>query len=165
MKKITLKIRICGDPVLSEVAKPVLKITANHREILSAMSRLMYEVSGVGLAAVQVGIPEAFFVADIGSGLYKLVNPRIIKQEGIQVMEEGCLSVPGVSVEVKRAKKITLEALDESGKPVLIEAEDLLARVFQHETDHLNGMLILDHVPELERQKLKKKMENFKEIG
>ena len=165
MKKITLKIRICGDPVLSEVAKPVLKITANHREILSAMSRLMYEVSGVGLAAVQVGIPEAFFVADIGSGLYKLVNPRIIKQEGIQVMEEGCLSVPGVSVEVKRAKKITLEALDESGKPVLIEAEDLLARVFQHEIDHLNGMLILDHVPELERQKLKKKMENFKEIG
>ncbi|MDD2751694.1 MAG: peptide deformylase [Candidatus Omnitrophica bacterium] len=165
MKKITLKIRICGDPVLSEVAKPVLKITANHREILSTMSRLMYEVSGVGLAAVQVGIPEAFFVADVGSGLYKLVNPRIIKQEGIQVMEEGCLSVPGVSVEVKRAKKITLEALDESGKPVLIEAEDLLARVFQHEIDHLNGMLILDHVPELERQKLKKKMENFKEIG
>ncbi|MDD4899737.1 MAG: peptide deformylase [Candidatus Omnitrophica bacterium] len=165
MKKTELKIRVCGDPVLSEVAKPVLKITEKHRETLSAMSRLMYEVSGVGLAAVQIGIAESFFVADIGAGLYKLINPKIIKQEGTQVMEEGCLSVPGVSVEVKRAKKITLEALDENGKPVLIEAEDLLARVFQHEIDHLNGTLILDHVPVAERQKLKKKMENFKEIG
>ncbi|MDD5595005.1 MAG: peptide deformylase [Candidatus Omnitrophica bacterium] len=165
MKKIELKIRVCGDPVLSGKAKPVLKITDTHRQLLSEMSRLMYEVSGVGLAAVQVGVAEAFFVADIGSGLYKLINPKIIKQEGIQVMEEGCLSVPGVSVEVKRAKKITLQALDESGKSVLIEAEDLLARVFQHEIDHLNGTLILDYVAVAEREKLKKKMENFKEIG
>ncbi len=165
MKKIELKIRVCGDPMLSGQAKPVLKITDFHRQLLSEMSRLMYEVSGVGLAAVQVGVAEALFVADIGTGLYKLINPKIIKQEGIQVMEEGCLSVPGVSVEVKRAKIITLKAMDESGKPVLIEAEDLLARVFQHEIDHLNGTLILDYVAVAEREKLKKKMENFKEIG
>ena len=165
MKKIELKIRVCGDPVLSGQVKPVLKITDFHRQLLSEMSRLMYEVSGVGLAAVQVGVAEALFVADIGTGLYKLINPKIIKQQGTQVMEEGCLSVPGVSVEVKRAKIITLKAMDESGKPVLIEAEDLLARVFQHEIDHLNGTLILDYVAVAEREKLKKKMENFKEIG
>lgn len=165
MKKIELKIRVYGDPILSGVAKQVLKITDFHREILSSMSQLMYESSGVGLAAVQVGIPEAFFVADIGTGLYKLINPKIIKQEGTQVMEEGCLSVPGVSIEVKRAKKITLEALDEEGKQVLIEAEDMLARVFQHEIDHLNGTLILDHASVEEREKIKKKMKNFKEIG
>jgi len=165
MKKIELKIRVIGEPVLTKMAKPVKKITDYHRQVLSQMSRLMYESSGVGLAAPQIGISEALFVADIGSGLFKLVNPKIIEQDGTQSMEEGCLSLPGVSVEVERAARIVLEALDESGKPMVIEAEDLLARVFQHEVDHLNGKLILEYASSSERAKIKKKMENFKEIG
>jgi len=145
MKKIELKIRVFGDPVLTKGVRPVKKITARHRKTLSEMAQLMYEVSGVGLAAPQIGISESMFVADAGSGLYKLVNPRITHQEGAQSMEEGCLSVLKVVVKVKRAKKITLTGLDENGKELIIEAEDLLARVFQHEIDHLNGKLIIDY--------------------
>jgi peptide deformylase len=159
-----LKIRIYGDSVLSKVAKPVLKITPEHRELLSRMAQLMYEVSGVGLAANQIGVRESMFVADVGSGLYKLINPKIVRLEGAQVMEEGCLSVPGIAVKIKRAKKVKLQALNESGEPVLIEAEDLLARVFQHELDHLNGILIINRASLLERMRLKKKLKNFKEI-
>ena len=165
MKKIELRIRVIGEPVLTQEAKTVKEITDYHREALSQMSRLMYESSGVGLAAPQIGIGEAMFVADCGSGLYKLINPKIKRQEGAQSMEEGCLSLPGISVEVERAAKVILQALDETGKLVVIEADDLLARVFQHEVDHLNGKLILDYASSEERAKIKKKMENFKEIG
>lgn len=164
MEKIELKIRRYGDPSLSKVAKPVLKITPWHAELLNQMVQLMYEVSGVGLAANQIGVEESLFVADAGSGLYKLINPKIVKEEGRQVMEEGCLSVPGVTVKIKRAKKVKLKALDELGKPVLIEAEDLLAQVFQHELDHLNGVLIINRASLLERMRLKKKLKNLKEI-
>ncbi len=159
-----LKIRTYGDPILSKVAKPVLKITPEHGELLSRMAQLMYEVSGVGLAANQIGVEESMFVADVGSGLYKLINPKITRLQGTQVMEEGCLSVPGVAVKIKRAKKVKLKALDELGKPVLIEAEDLLAQVFQHELDHLNGILIINRASLLERMRLKKKLKNLKEI-
>jgi peptide deformylase len=161
MKKIELKIRTFPDPILAGVAKQVLKVTDYHRQLMIEMARLMYEVSGVGLAAVQVGVSEALFVADAGSGLYKLINPKILKQEGAEMLEEGCLSLPGIGVSVKRAQKIILQALDENGRPVQIEAEDLLARVFQHEIDHLNGMLILDHAPMALRAKIEKKMKNY----
>lgn len=165
MKETELKIRVLGDPVLREVAKPVKTITDGHRKFLSDMARLMYEVSGLGLAAPQVGISEAMIVLDVGCGLYKLINPKIIKKEGSQSMEEGCLSVPGVGIKIKRAKFVIVEAQDESGKPLVIKAEDLLACVFQHELDHLNGKLIIDHASVLERMRLKKKLKNFKEIG
>ncbi len=127
MDKIELKIRIFGDPVLRKKAKPVNEVTPEHRKILSEMARMMYAESGVGLAALQVGICESMAVIDIGKGLYKLVNPVIVKKEGAQFMEEGCLSVPGISIEVKRAAKVTVKAQDEDFKPLIIEAEGLLA--------------------------------------
>lgn len=164
MKKIELKIRQIGDPVLKSGVKPVNQITDYHRQLLSEMSRLMYEVSGVGLAAPQVGIAESLIVVDAGTGLYKLINPKIIKQQGQDTMEEGCLSVPGVGVKVMRSKTVTLEAQDETGKAVIIEAEDLLARVFQHELDHLNGKLIVDYAPAGEQEKINKKLGNLKRI-
>lgn len=146
MQETGLKIRTLGDPVLRKKARPVKNLTDFQRKALSEMARLMYSVSGVGLAGPQVGISEALIVVDTGSsGLYKLLNPKIIKRQGFQSSEEGCLSVPGVSVKVKRSQKITLKALDEQAKPLIIEAEDLLARVFQHEIDHLNGKLIVDY--------------------
>ncbi len=165
MEKTALKIRTIGDKVLREKAKPVEGITDEHRCLFSEMARLMYEVSGVGLAAPQVGASEALIVVDIGSGgLYKLANPKITKQQGRQSMEEGCLSVPGVSIKVRRAKKVSLEALDDSGKPVCIEAEGLLACVFQHEIDHLNGKLIVDYASLIQKIRLKKKLGKLKEI-
>jgi len=145
MPKIELKIRTVGDSVLAGGVRPVEKISDYHRKALSEMARLMYSVSGVGLAAPQVGILESMIVIDIGTGLYKLINPKILKVSGTQVSEEGCLSVPGVAKKIKRAKTVIVSAQDENGKPLTIEADGLLACVFQHELDHLNGRLIVDY--------------------
>ena len=158
MKETELQIRILGDPVLLKQAKPVNKVTDNYRGLLSKMSRLMYAASGVGLAAPQVGVSEALIVVDIGAGLYKLINPKITKKEGVQISEEGCLSVPGVTMKIKRAKSVTVKALDDTGKTVIIEAEDLLACVFQHEIDHLNGKLIIEYASWLDKIKMKNKL-------
>lgn len=162
MNKIKLRIRFLGDDVLRKKAKPIQEITQEHRDRLSEMARLMYDSSGVGLAAPQVGINKRMLVADIGSGLYKLVNPKIVKKEGQQVQEEGCLSVPGVCVKVKRAKKIKLEALDEYADRISVEVEDLLACVFQHEIDHLDGKLIVDYTSFIKRVKINKKIKELK---
>ena len=157
-----LRIRLFGDPELRRKARTVNQITQNHRDILSEMARLMYANSGIGLAAPQVGINETMIVADTGSGLYKLINPKIVKKEGYQVMEEGCLSIPGVCIKVKRAKKVWVEAQDENAKPLKIEAEDLLACVLQHEIEHLRGRLIVDYTSFFERLKISKKLAELK---
>jgi peptide deformylase len=160
-KETELKIRTLGEPVLKSGVRLVDKVTDGHRRVLSEMARLMYAVSGVGLAAPQVGISESLIVVDAGTGLYKLVNPRIVKASGQQISEEGCLSVPEVGVRVKRAKSVVLEALDENGRPVTIEAEDLLTCIFQHEIDHLNGHLIIDHVSLIDKIKYRKKIKEI----
>lgn len=160
-EKAGLKIRIFGDPVLRKKAKPVRKITGDYKDILSEMARLMYDSAGIGLAAPQVGVSEALIVVDIGSGLYKLINPRVVKKEGSQAMEEGCLSVPGVCIKIKRAKNILVEAQDEEGKSIKIEASGLLACVFQHEIDHLKGRLIPDYASFIQRIKINRRLEKF----
>lgn len=161
--QIRLRIRFFGDPALRKKAKPVPKITERHRELLSQMSRLMYDASGIGLAAPQVGLAESMIVVDIGSGLYKLVNPKIKERLASQSLEEGCLSIPGVCIKVRRAKKVKVEALDENGKPVSVEAEGLFACVLQHEIDHLSGRLIVDYASFMGRLKIKKKLLDLKE--
>ncbi len=158
MQETELKIRTVGDPVLRRKAKKVGRVTPAHRQILSRMARLMYEASGIGLAAPQVGIDEQMIVVDIGKGLYKLVNPRIVRREGRQAIDEGCLSCPGVSVRVPRARKIVVESLDDEGKEITFEAQDLLACVLQHEIDHLLGKLIVDYAPLWKRLTMKKKL-------
>jgi peptide deformylase len=160
-KETELKIRILGEPVLKNAVRQVVKVTDSHRKILSEMARLMYSVSGVGLAAPQVGITESLAVIDAGSGLYKLINPRIVKATGQQTSEEGCLSVPEVGVKIKRAKHVVVEALDENGKPLTIEAEGLLACVFQHEIDHLNGRLIVDHASLIDKIRYGRKIKEI----
>lgn len=163
MKETALRIRLYGDPALRKKARLVKQITQTHRDILSEMARLMYEASGIGLAASQLGITESMIVADVGTtGLYKLINPKIAKRAGYQVREEGCLSIPGVCIDVKRSRKVLVEALNENGKPVKIEAEDLLACVLQHEIEHLEGKLIVDRASFFEKLKLKKRLEELK---
>ena len=163
MLETKLKIKIFPDPVLRKKAKPILKVSAEEREILSLMAKSMYEDSGIGLAAPQVGVSAQLIVIDIGEGLYQLVNPRIIKRQGQQAISEGCLSVPGVCIKVKRAKTVWIQALDELNQPVRLVAKDLFACVLQHEIDHLKGKLIVDYASFLEKLRIKKKLAKLKD--
>jgi len=158
-----LRIRVFGDPALRKRTSPVKAITEAHRNILSRMSELMYADAGVGLAAPQLGINEAMIVADIGAGLYKIINPKILKRSGSQVNQEGCLSLPGICVKVRRANSIAVEALDEEGKKIKIDAEGLFACVLQHEIDHLKAKLIIDYASFIEKLKIKNKLETLKQ--
>ncbi len=158
MLETKLKIKIFGDSVLRKIAKPVGRITEQHRQILKQMANAMYDDSGIGLAAPQVGLSVQLIVVDIGDGLYKLVNPKIVKKQGRQSISEGCLSVPGVCIKVKRAKQVWVQAQEENGNLVEIEAKDLFACVLQHEIDHLKGKLIVDYASFLEKLRIKRKL-------
>lgn len=139
------------DSILRKKSSYVEKIGSKEIDALNNMAETMYLEGGVGLAGVQVGIDRQLVVLDIGNGLIKMINPVITKKEGVETQEEGCLSVPGASVKVKRAKKITVEYLNEKGEAVCMAAEGLLARVIQHEIDHLMGKLIVDYLGPLKR--------------
>jgi len=134
------------DPVLREKAKEVTKFNANLHKLLRDMAETMYDADGVGLAAPQVGILKRVIVVDVGDerGLIEMVNPELVEQEGEQLGPEGCLSIPGLSGDVRRAKRVVVKGLDRNGSPFTVEAEDFLARAFQHEIDHLNGVLFTD---------------------
>ncbi len=162
MDETALRIRFIGESVVRTRARAVTQVSQRHRDTLSKMAQVMYDAGGIGLAAPQVGISESMIVVDIGQGLYKLINPKIVKREGSQVREEGCLSVPGISINVKRAKRVLVEAQDDEGKKVKIAADNLLACVFQHEVDHLNGKLIVDYASVIEKLMLKKKIKEIK---
>lgn len=140
----TLDIRLQGDPVLRKIAKPVKKVGPAVRALLSDMAETMYAANGVGLAAPQVGIAKRVIVVDAGDGLVELINPELIRAEGQEVGVEGCLSIPGLVGEVERFAKVTVTGLDRDGRKRWVEGEGLLARVLQHEIDHLNGVLFTD---------------------
>jgi peptide deformylase len=161
MEKTALQIKTYGYPGLKKKSLLVKEITPRHRNILSQMAQLMYEGNGVGLAAPQAGINEMMIVVDIGSGLYKLINPKIIESSGSQINQEGCLSVPGICIKVKRAQRVKIKAQDEYGKPLNIETQGLLACVFQHEIDHLKGKLIVDYASVLEKIKINKALKKL----
>ena len=135
------------DPILRKRCSDVRTVDAEISRLLNDMVMTMYAVKGVGLAAPQVGLDMRPIVIDIGTRLLKLVNPKIIDSQEYSVMEEGCLSIPDVYVKVKRKAKLTVSALNDSGKPELIKAEGLLAHAFGQEIDHLNGKLIIDYLP------------------
>jgi len=157
MKETELKIRVYGDRLLRKKSKPVKVVGKHERDLLDRMAQMMYSREGIGLAAPQVGINKQLIVLDIGQGIFKIINPSIKKKEGSWVMEEGCLSLPEVSVKVKRAKKIFVEGIDELNKKVSFWADDLFARVLQHEIDHLKGKLIIDYAGLLKKISIRKK--------
>ncbi|MDD5116336.1 MAG: peptide deformylase [Candidatus Omnitrophica bacterium] len=156
------KINILGDPILRKKAKPLQEVTAEYRKLLSSMAASMYEHSGIGLAAPQIGVGARLIVVDIGEGLYKLANPKIVKRQGVQSIQEGCLSVPGACVKVRRSRRVWIEAMDENNRPLKIEAKDLFACVLQHEIDHLEGKLIVDYASLLEKLKIRRKLKELR---
>lgn len=141
-----------GDPVLREKARRVPNITPNVLKLLDNMAETMYDAQGVGLAAPQVGVSKRIVVIDVGDGLIELINPEIIHREGIEVDFEGCLSIPGIRGEVKRAAKVAVKATDRAGKVITLEGDGLLARAFQHELDHLEGILFIDKAENLSKK-------------
>lgn len=145
------KVVLTGDPVLRRIAHPVKEVNDNIKKLMNNMAETMYHAKGVGLAAPQVGISKRVIVVDIGEGLFKLVNPEIVSSSGIQDGAEGCLSLPDVVGNVKRSERVTVKALDENGDEVTIEATGYLARAFQHEIDHLNGIIFTDKATAIER--------------
>lgn len=152
----THPIRIIGDPVLKQVAKPVEKIDGRLAKIVDEMLDTMYAAPGMGLAAPQVGIQRRFFVYDYGAGPSVLINPEIRESSGEWTYEEGCLSVPGLSWEIVRPKEVLVVGLDLDGNEVQIEADEIEARLYQHEIDHLDGVLLVEHLTEEQRREAKK---------
>jgi peptide deformylase len=139
-----LEIAKYGEPVLRVRCRSVERVTDETRRLIADMLETMSAAAGVGLAAPQVRVAERLFVYDVGEGPGTIINPELVRQEGQVVGVEGCLSIPRLQGEVARAEKILVRGLDQHGKKVRIEATDWLARVFQHEMDHLDGVLFID---------------------
>ncbi|OGX05983.1 MAG: peptide deformylase [Omnitrophica WOR_2 bacterium GWA2_47_8] len=156
-----LKIRIYGDPCLRKKSSLVKDVGPAERQLIASLLETMYEYKGVGLAAPQVGINEQIFVADVGAGPLVFINPKIIRKKGSVVLEEGCLSIPGVTVGVKRPSVISVRYLNEENRTLERECTELLARVIQHETDHLNGKLIVDYLSLAQKRKFKKQLKEI----
>ena len=144
------KVRVMGDDVLRKKCKEVKEVNERTKVLIDDMFDTMYEENGVGLAAPQVGILKRIVVIDIGEGKIELVNPKIVKAEGSQTGQEGCLSVPGVWGEVERPNEVTVEAFDRNGNKFQVSGTELLARAFCHELDHLEGELFLDKATKIE---------------
>ena len=130
--------------LLRKISCPVQRVGETENVIFRDMQAIMKSTNGIGFAAPQIGISSRLVVAEVGDHKVQLANPVITKRWGTDVMEEGCLSLPGIRVFVKRAREITVTGLDEKGEQMELEAKGLIARVLQHEIDHLNGRLIID---------------------
>ena len=139
-------LRFEGDPILRKTSKEVKEITPKTRDLIGDMLETMYEANGVGLAAPQGGILKRIVVIDIGEGPLVMINPQIVKAEGTQTGDEGCLSVPGKAGQVTRPNEVTVRFMDEDGEYYEAEGTELLARAICHECDHLDGKLYLDFV-------------------
>lgn len=150
------------DPRLRMVAKPVEKFDDALRTLIDDMIETMYEAQGIGLAATQVNVHRQFLVLDVSEAQdqpREYINPQILEKEGTEVCEEGCLSVPGIYAEVKRAEKIRIRAFDRNGEVFEEELEGMHAICLQHEMDHLKGRLFVDYLSPLKQRMVKKKLE------
>lgn len=140
-------IRTFGDPVLRTPAAPVTEFTGALERLVDDMLETMYDAPGVGLAAPQIGVPKRLFVADIGEGPFVVANPVLVDTAESWTFDEGCLSVPGKFWSIKRPGFARAAGLDRDGTEVVVEGDELLGRVLQHEIDHLHGKLLLERLP------------------
>ena len=146
------EIRLIGDPVLRQRASEVVDVDGKLVQLAQDMLTTMYEAPGLGLAAPQVGVQKRLFVYDIGEGPQIVVNPEIRESRGEWGYDEGCLSIPGMSFELLRPKEVHLVGYDLDGNELSIEADELLARAFQHEIDHLDGVLFIERLSDDDRK-------------
>jgi peptide deformylase len=155
-----LTVRRYGDPILRQRAEPVAEVTPEVQRVIADMVETMYHQVGIGLAAPQVGISIRLILVDDGSrGPRALINPTIVERRGSIQGEEGCLSIPGIFGEVERSEWVRVEAQDAEGRPLAFETRGLQARVIQHEMDHLDGVLFIDRLPPVTRDRIKKKIQ------
>lgn len=165
------KILKYGEPVLEQKADPITDFdNSDLKELIADMWETMYAAKGVGLAAPQIGSSKRVSVIDITVGEDEtkkivIINPEIISTEGKQTGEEGCLSIPGFREPVTRANKISLRAQNENGETVELSGEELLARAFLHEIDHLNGILFINHLSALKRDIIRRKIRKLQKAG
>jgi len=158
------------DPRLREPAKPVAAVTAEIQSLIDDMAETMYAAPGCGLAANQIGVDLRIFVVDCAgedepSDFRVFINPEILEKDGQVVWNEGCLSFPGVTEEIKRAERVKVRALGRDGKPFELETDGLLAVAIQHETDHLNGVLMIDKLNALKKRMMGRKLARAKADG
>ena len=161
------EILIWPDPILKQKARPVAKVDDKVRALVKDMFETMYAAEGVGLAAPQVGVLQRVIVLDTspsqeGAKPLAMINPEIIGMEGETTYEEGCLSIPGESEEVDRAARVTVKYLDVDGQEQSLACDALLAIAVQHEVDHLDGIVYVDHVSTLKRELIRKRMKRLK---
>jgi peptide deformylase len=159
-----------GNPVLERAAEPITTFDDDLKKLAEDMFESMYEARGVGLAAPQIGISKRLAVIDVSfkedaNAKLVLVNPEIVRTEGKHTQPEGCLSIPEFREPVSRARKVTIRAQDVNGKWYEKTGEDLLARAFLHETDHLNGKLYISHISALKRDLMKRKIRKLMKAG
>ena len=151
-----LTIRQYGDPVLKERTREVQEIDGSVAALAESMIETMYEAPGSGLAANQIGVMRRIFVYDVGEGPHTVINPRIVESDGEWLYEEGCLSIPGLSWDIVRPNAVHLVGLDLDGNELSIEATELEGRVFQHELDHLEGILLVERLDADQRKEAMK---------
>jgi peptide deformylase len=159
-----------GDAVLHERARPIDTITPEIDRLVADMIETMYAAPGIGLAAPQVGVPLRLFVVDLSvgrdpSGLIVMINPEFVEQDGVQLEEEGCLSVPGFNATVVRPTRAVIKGLDHAGVEHQLEGTALLARAFQHEMDHLDGTLFVDRLRGIKRDLIVRRIRKLSRTG
>lgn len=155
-----------GNPVLREVSKPVAQVTTEVKELVASMKETIKESNGLGLAAVQVGVPLRIFLVDlsaidISSTIKVFINPEIVETEGTTEFEEGCLSFPGIYQRLTRPERVKVKALDEHGREFIIEADGIAGRAIMHEYDHLDGVLFIDHFSAVSRALVDRKLKRL----
>ena len=159
-----------GDSILHEPARTVEAFTPELDRLIDDMIETMYAAPGVGLAATQIGVPLRIFVVDVSvgrdpEGLIVMVNPEFVERDGVQLEEEGCLSVPGFNATVMRPMRVVVKGLDRDGEPRQHEGTGLLARAFQHEMDHLDGTLFVDRLRGIKRELIVRKIQKLTRAG
>jgi peptide deformylase len=170
-EEMVFKILKYGEPILERPAEPVTEFdTPEMKELIANMFETMYAAKGVGLAAPQIGLSKRISVIDISVGEDEskklvIINPEVTSSEGKQVGEEGCLSIPGFREPVSRANKVSVRAQNEKGEQVELSGDELLARAFLHEIDHLNGVLFINHLSALKRDIIRRKIKKLQKSG